>query len=41
MDSSEKYSLYSLVVSLQGSELENVLFKSQQEQEIYLFSKMS
>jgi len=34
--SSEKYSLYSLAVALQGSGLDNVVFESQQKQEIYL-----
>jgi hypothetical protein len=34
--SSEKYSLYSLAVALQGSGLDNVIFESQQKQEIYL-----
>jgi len=41
MGSSKKYSLYSLAVVLQGSGLDNVVFESQNEQEIYLFSKMS
>jgi len=40
MGSIEEYSLYSLALALQGSSLDNVVFESQQEQEIYLFSKM-
>ena len=36
MGSNEKYSLYALAVALRGSGLDNVVFESQQEQEIYL-----
>jgi hypothetical protein len=41
MGRSGKYSLYSLAAALQDSRLDNAVFESQQEQEIYLFSKMS
>jgi hypothetical protein len=40
MGSSEKYILYSLAVALQGSGLDDVLFKSQREQEYYLLENV-